>query len=148
MSGEDGYAPVLLACIGRRMLANNALGIGFVPADNLTGEPMFFAERKRSRDYRAGGIYEVEMNDTKARLTGAAGSYRKMVSDPTVIACWQVEETAAKAEQAAFKRHKSDLDAAIVIAFAPLREEYIHRNTVGRLAIEVAVLSYLRYGRS
>lgn len=157
----DNFARRLFACCGFVTLDSGKAGIAIAevmpePVKPDDGTPSQFHisgtgdlaririhERKALRHLAIGSTYEIEADDTSIRPSTARWHGR--YCDDDVVRTWQamadayeVAERARKAE-AAEKRTDLNFDA-----LEPLRRAWLQTNSVGRLALEVRVLAYLR----
>ncbi len=100
-------------------------------------------ERKLLRHMSVGSTYEIEANETSIRLGTARwqGRYR----NEEVVRTWQAMadayEIAERARKAEAAEKRSDLNFE---ALESLRRAWLQTNSIGRLALEVRVLAYLR----
>lgn len=100
---------------------------------------------------RVGRVYEIEAPEGKEDGSSIFGSTARFVErwpHEVEAAAWETVASAFDVEQAAKKRAKADADSKIMAeCLAPLRKLYLKTNSVGKLAIEVQVLAYLRMVR-
>lgn len=157
----DDFTKHLFACCGFVTLDSGKAGIAIAevmdepvkPGDDTASQfhipgtddlaRVRIHERKALRHLSIGSTYEIEANDTSIRPSTARWQGR--YHNDEVVRTWQgmadayeIAERARKAE-AAEKRTDLNFDA-----LDPLRRAWLQTNSVGRLALEVRVLAYLR----
>lgn len=100
-------------------------------------------ERKLLRHFTVGSTYEIEANETSIRPSTVRWQGR--YHNDEVVRTWQamadayeIGERARKAEAA---EKRTDLNFE---ALEPLRRAWLQTNSLGRFALEVRVLAYLR----
>ena len=103
-------------------------------------------ERKILRLLSVGSTYEIEANETSIR-PGTARWQGRYHSDE-VVRTWKAMadayEIAERARKAEAAEKRADLSFE---AMEPFRRAWLQTNSVGRLALEVRVLAYLRMQR-
>jgi hypothetical protein len=138
-----------VVCTGPTVLSDGKLGLVLqVVEANGTLNPVrkVFGEKScRKANISLGGIYKVEANADFSTAIIAGAKYQGLWPNEAERAGWKTAERALTIERAAQKRQKSDAENnAMIAALAPIRKAYVLTNSVGRLAIEVQVLAYLR----
>lgn len=100
-------------------------------------------ERKLLRHFSVGSTYEIEANEKSTRPSTARWQGR--YQNNQVVRTWQAMadayEIAERARKAEAAEKRSDLNFE---ALEPLRRAWLQTNSIGRLALEVRVLSFLR----
>lgn len=150
MSDEtEVMKPYKVVCTGVAELADGKLGTILQQVnDDGTVDPRnrIFDEKKCTKAFiRTGGVYEIEANDTFTRAFVASPKYQGMWANEHDRVKWQATERSIKLARAAKKQMKDDVSQnAMMDVLAPIREAYRKTNHLGRLAIEVQVLAYLR----
>ncbi len=90
-----------------------------------------------------GSTYEIEANETSIRPGTACWQGR--YHNEEVLRTWQAmadaNEIAERARKAEAAEKRSDLNFE---ALEPLRRAWLQTNSIGRLALEVRVLAYMR----
>jgi hypothetical protein len=100
-------------------------------------------ERKLLRHFSVGSTYEMEANDKSIRPSTARWQGR--YHNDEVVRTWQAMadayEIAERARKAEAAEKRTDLNFE---ALEPFRRAWLQTNSIGRLALEVRVLAYLR----
>ena len=116
-------------------------------ADDLGTERVFEAKGLLCR---VGHVYRIQISQT----TGAASIFPStdrwisQYADAEQVAAWQAAARAFEIEKAAVReRKKAEGTQQMLEVLKPLRTIYQRTNALGRLAIEVQLLAYLRQVR-
>jgi hypothetical protein len=139
----------LVACTGLTELSDGKVGVVLQivkPDGTLDTTRKVFAEKACKKvSMFIGSTYQVEATEDFSTAIIAGAKYQGIWANDADRAEWKTLERAFTLERAAKKRHASDADRnAMSESLAPIREAYRKTNSVGRLAIEIQVLAYLR----
>lgn len=131
-------------CVGNRR-ATSAAPTSVVFLDPR-GRERWLPLTRFTRLYRLGGVYAVEVGADGRGVFQAdpAPALLRLHDDEAQVALWQVLERAAEAGARAAKMSKSAGLDAVLAVLAPLRRAHAATDALGRVAIEAAVLGYLR----
>ena len=115
--------------------------------DNFIGNGWLFTPKKVVCS-TVGGIYTIdaEIKEDGVSIEFGSARYAGQFGATALVGQWSIESKAAETELAAIaqaKKAKRD-DSAALSCLAPLLKVYHNTNAVGRLALEVRVLHYLR----
>lgn len=157
MSEKKEESKVRVLCLGSRLSGNNKLSVALQRVDESNvaiGSIALFSKKKA---YVPGGYYliEDELVDfgedggiTSIAINAMAWSGERIEDDERLAAVIAAHE-AAETEKAAINQEKRAVSdkSPILDLLKPIRKEYAKTNAVGRLALEVRVLHYLRYGK-
>lgn len=143
MSAAGEFQKREVVCVGRVRAKGDKLGVKFAVLDDegRPGETAIFGGRQ-VRHCVAGGVYGVLLG-----AKGARGEFTwlRTYPDEAAVARWQAESDAAEVAHRARKLEKNaDRRNEMVEALAPVREAYGRADRIGRLALEVVLLEYLR----
>jgi hypothetical protein len=113
----------------------------------LADERLFTAKDLRCR---VGHVYRIRISETKGAdsIYPSTASWISAYEDGVQVAAWQAAARAFDVEKAARRRQKQAEETQQMLeVLKPLRTIYQRTNALGRLAIEVQLLSYLRQAR-
>jgi hypothetical protein len=145
LSADGEFQRREVVCVGRVLAQGEKLGVKFALLDDggHPGETTIFAGKAVARCV-PGGVYEVQLAAEGAR---GAFTWLRTYQDAEAVARWQTEsESAEVAHRARKLERNAGRRNEMVNALAPLREAYGRADRIGRLALEVVLLSYLRRG--
>ena len=134
--------------LGVVILSNDKKGYGFEFLDKdkkRTGEKIYFSSKIKNAP---GLIYEIEMSTTEGE--------RSFNGEPKLIGQYANEEVRAElfitsnanlTMLTAFTQRKKAENSKedILSCLKPIRKAYLKTNSLGRMAIEVRVLNYIRH---
>ena len=134
------------------------VGIRFIHvlADDVldTSDALDFpVKRSTVGSLRAGAVYNVEVkrdptDPGKVSARIASRTYAGMFSDSARVSIWQTAEREREITKRLAQKEKTETARNYIReALAPVRQLYTRTDAVGKMAIEVQVLSYLRYGK-
>lgn len=141
-----------IICLGMRVVEGNkkVLKLDLVNANCLlSGDPVYFSY---DNSLSVGGIYEVEGTLKAGKIFKIVFSNTRFVKaydDKKYCQEIRLAHQAAQTEYAAIiqaKKFKSD-NSEILSGFVAARRAWQKTNAVGRMALEVRVLNYLRNGK-
>ncbi len=160
----DDFTKRLFVCCGYVTLESEKPGIAIaevmsepVPPSDETASQFHISgtgdlarlrihERKLLRHLTVGSTYEIEANETSIRPSTARWQGR--YHNDEVVRTWQAMadacEIAERARKAEAAEKRTDLNFQ---ALEPFRRAWLRTNSIGRLALEVRVLAYLRMQR-
>lgn len=135
-----------LICVGK-VHANKEVCLTFrmVASDGTLGDERIYAH-KHLKQVRVGNVYEVEIDrEDPTRIYTNTIRWLCVWKDQTEAATWQAAAAAFDTLELAKKFEKKETGRRLPLELLrPLREQYWRTNSMGRLAIEVRVLAYLR----
>lgn len=140
-----------MVCTGVTELASGKLGTVLYKINEDGSKSQITAiydERKCAKAMiRNGGIYDLEAAPDFSSAILSSAKYKGLWPNEADRVRWRADEDILRGKRAAKKRQKLDLSSsAIKTALQPLREAWHDTNSLGRLALEVQVLAYLRSG--
>jgi hypothetical protein len=143
----DKKPRIVLICTGKTYLKSGAIGLVFAeitPEGSLGGERVY--ERKNLKHLGAGSVYDVETDPgPSGGIYPATMRWLRLWKDEVQVARWQALADAFDIRELAIKQERKQTRRKLPVELlAPLRECYWSTNALGRLAIEVRVLAYLR----
>ncbi len=137
---------IKLVCVGK-VHAKKELCLLFriVASDHTLGDERIYAH-KHLKQVRVGNVYEVEIGkEDPTRIYTNTIRWVCVWKDQTEAAIWQAAAAAFDTLELAKKFEKKETGRQLPLELLkPLREQYWKTNSMGRLAIEVRVLAYLR----
>jgi hypothetical protein len=148
-SDQDKAARAILtlACVGKVSLSDGKIGLVFrdvTPEGSLGDERTY--EHKGLQQLRIGAVYSVEADSANTR-TIYTNTFRwlRLWDKTDEAAGWQAAADAFDTQRLTVQQErKQNARKHPVELLAPIREQYWKTNPLGRLAIEVRVLAYLR----
>lgn len=156
MSTEDADKPetpkpepptALFVCTGKTETADGkqALILREVSEAGALGVERLFAAKGLL--CRVGHVYRIQISETKGAdsIYPSTERWISQYADAEQVAAWQAAARALEVEKAAKReRKKAEGTQQMLEVLKPLRTIYQRTNALGRLAIEVQVLAYLR----
>ena len=134
-------------CIGKRLhVRDNRLRVGFRDTQDRVS---WFGLDRHSRHYRTGAVYRLETSDDGKTWTFSPPheTFKGLHPDLAERLAWQAASDAAEAQD---RRRKNNAKKARALnaldVLKPLHDLYRATDYIGRLALEVTVLNYLRRG--
>ena len=128
---------------GKVILSNKKPGLVFRPIVNGQLADEKYYDTKGMPRVSVGGVYQVKASGTK--IVPSSFKWLRTWEDTGQVAVWQTEARAFDTELRTRKQEKSETSVQHMLeVLAPLRKAYNRTNHIGRLAIEVQVLAYLR----
>lgn len=139
----EGYEQAEWVCMGRAKLVGGRNGITF---RDQAGERQAFALTPKLKRYRPGGVYRVLASPTSARFDDAHRAFVRLHENADERRAWQLAEEAEDVEARLDREYKRAFEETDDVrrALEPLRRLYHARDRVGKQAIEVLLLQYLR----
>ncbi len=138
---------ITLVCVGKVYLSDGKVGLLFreVTTEGTLGNERIY-QHKGLQHLRIGAVYQVEVDPANPRsIYTNTFRWLRLWEDTAEASVWQVSSDAFDTlHLAAQQEKKQNARKLPVELLAPLREEYWKTNALGRLAIEVRVLAYLR----
>jgi hypothetical protein len=114
---------------------------------SLADERLFTA---KDLHCRVGHVYRIRISEAKGAdsIYPSTARWTSTYEDEAQVAAWQAKARAFDVEKAALREQKkAEGTQQMLEVLKPLRTIYQQTNTLGRLAIEVQVLAYLRQVR-
>jgi hypothetical protein len=139
----------LIVCSGVTELDDGKLGMILQAVDEagkISGERHPFSEKAcRKGNIFLGGMYKVDANENLTSVVMNSAKYQGLWPNEVERTRWKADERALEIERAARKRQAADKSRnAMLDALRPIREAWQSTNSVGKLALEVQVLAYIR----
>lgn len=142
---------IRVVCLGNRVHDKDRKSIvvqRLAAQDELMGRPWHFTTKKSHGI--AGCVYEIdaEIDGDDVSIIFSTMRFQGTYHDTDLVAQWKLESQAADTELAAVaqaRKAKRD-NSAVLECLEPLMNAYMATNPVGRLALEVRVLHYMRSG--
>lgn len=117
-------------------------------ADDLDAIASPFGFKRNKLPKVVGGIYKVRAKIEDGRLKSLVPEYSYLAESivhVTLLAAFQARDAAARvAERVRKMEAEAKAEDNVGKLLAPLRQRYLATDRIGRLALEVVVLSYLR----
>ncbi len=159
MSAENANSPetpksepptALFVCTGKAETTDGkpALILRELTEASELGEERIFASKGLL--CRVGHIYRIQISETKGAdsIFPSTERWISQYADAEQVAAWQAAARALDVEKAAAReRKKAEGTQQMLEVLKPLRTIYERTNALGRLAIEVQLLAYLRQVR-
>lgn len=138
---------ITLVCVGKIYVSEGKIGLVFreVTAEGSLGNQRNY-EQKGLQHVRIGAVYQVEIEAANPG-TIYTNTFRwlRLWEDTAEASVWQVAADAFDTRHLAAQQEKKQNARRLPVELlAPIREQYWKTNPLGRLAIEVRVLAYLR----
>ena len=138
---------ITLVCVEKVYLAASKIGLRFqeVTGDGSLGAERIY-ERKGLTHIRVGAVYQVEADPANPRtIYPNTLRWMKLWDNIEEASVWQLAADAFDTRHLAAQQEKKQNARRLPIErLAPFRDLYWKTNALGRLAIEVRVLAYLR----
>src|SRR5579859_871524 len=159
MSAENANNPqppkpeprtALFVCTGKTETADGkpAIILRKLSEANELGTERLFASK--GLHCRVGHVYRIQVSETKGAdsIFPSTERWISQYANAEQVAAWQAAARAFEIEKAAAReRKKAEGTQQMLEVLKPLRTIYQRTNALGRLAIEVQLLAYLRQGR-
>jgi hypothetical protein len=138
---------IIVVCVGKTYLNDGKIGLAFrdVSPDGSTGEDRIY-QYKGLQHLRVGAVYEVEVDSQNPRsIYTSTFRWLRLWDKTGEAAVWQLAVDAFDTQHLIAQQEKKRNARRLPLELlAPIRDEYWRTNPLGRLAIEVRVLAYLR----
>jgi hypothetical protein len=138
---------ITVACVGKTYLSDGKIGLVFrdVNPDGSMGDERIY-QFKGLQHLRVGAVYEVEVDDQNPRsIYTRTFRWLRLWDKTDEAAVWQLAVDAFDTRHLAAQQEKKHNARKLPVELlAPIREEYRRTNPLGRLAIEVRILAYLK----
>jgi hypothetical protein len=149
MSETKTMKQFLTVCVGPTDLADGKVGmiLQIVKEDGtLVPEHRVFNEKNfRKANIFVGGMWEIEGNEDFTSVVLVGAKYKGLWPNEADRTRWKTEDRSFQIAREAKKRQSNDKERnAMVEALRPIRDVWMGTNMLGRLAIEVQVLAYIR----
>lgn len=148
---------IKLCCVGRRRGHTGKVFMCFFIVDE-TNKPLtedydcdeklrYYELKPRvSSKFTIGNIYEFESKEDKSIIVNSS-KFINHFSDENKIASWHIADLAVRSEVSLKNKEKTGIHEIIEKTLKPLRQRYYETDSLGKIAIEIAVLNYMRRGR-
>jgi hypothetical protein len=128
-------------------LESGQIGLVFleVNPEGSLGSELIYGP-KNLKHARVGSVYDIEIDPANPRsIYPNTLRWLRLWEDQVQASVWQTLADAFDTRDLAIHQERKETGGKLPLELlAPLREEYWSTNAVGRLAIEVRVLAYLR----
>lgn len=142
----DELIKVEMVCEGAVALQGNIMGTAFRFID--TGE--YFHVRRSKADGTVGAVYQFDMNPERTSMRTKSKRWLRTWDNEEDLLKWRARtdslELAARAGKALKKGEAASKEEALRV-LGPIRRMYHSTDRLGRLALEVAILDYIRCSR-
>lgn len=137
---------IQLVCTGKTRAAKDVCFVFRVLASNGSAGAERIYASKNLKNVRIGHVYEVETDPTDStRIHTNTIRWLHAWKDQADAAIWQTAAEAFDIVDCARRLEQKETSRKLPLdLLRPLRDEYWKTNHLGRLAIEVRVLAYLR----
>jgi len=148
---EEAFKPAEMVCLGACKLTGGKLGTlyHFVEPGDVLGEA-FPVARSKGKDGVPGGVYLIPTDAERSKAQFVNRQWSRMWPDAEAVAQWRAKSDALEVSHRHAKRtagkEREALEAALA-CLEPIRKLYMGTDRLGKLALEVAVLDYLRTWR-
>ena len=135
-------------CVGIGALdRSKKTGVVFRDAlsDGTLGPEHVYERTKALFSAHVGNVYSIEAADTSANLSSL--QYLRRWPDDQEVAMWQAKAEAFKSELKRKRMLRDSKFSRLAEQLEPIRHTYARLPFDDRLAMEVAILGYLRSGR-
>jgi hypothetical protein len=138
---------ITIACFAKTYLDDGKIGLVFreIAEDGSLGDERIY-RHKGLEHLRIGATYEVEIDVNNPRsIYTKTLRWLRLWDKAHEAAAWQLASDAFDTRHLALRQEKKQNARKLPVELlAPIRDEYRRTNYLGRLAIEVRVLAYLR----
>jgi hypothetical protein len=138
---------LVLVCTGKIRLTAGGLALVFreVSVDGTAGPERIY-NRKNLERIRVGAVYEVETDpEVPTQIYINTLRWLRLWGDKNEAALWQLAADAFDTRELAARQERKENNRKLPVELLePIRKQYRETNAVGRLAIEVRILAYLR----
>lgn len=143
-----------VVCTGKTLLKSNKKGIEFILLDDTGAKTervlIYQANKGVLRHAKAGYVYRLDFSE----LTNESGIalvntlvYDRPWGNSVEAMKWQETERALEISLRAIRKEKNETGTRLALeALMPLHELWAKTDHIGRLALEIQVLNYIRRG--
>lgn len=117
------------------------------PEKELVGEDKYFEDGKDMKRYSVGAVYEIETTplNEKQRSYRLRGATFKWLWGGPERDEWKLLNDASEMQATLFKKEKdAKAELKTLESLDPIRRAYWKTNATGRMALELAILKYIR----